>query len=206
MRVAILSESSADESALRILVDALLGVKTTTVDMNLRSRGWPAVREILPTISKSLHYWTDAEGLVVVVDSNHTYLSSNEPKNRLRDFQELAQRCRQALKPVPGRVPLKIAVGVAAPAIEAWWLCKSNQQINEAAWEKGLADKHDPYSKLELKKRLYGSDYRSLELMTQKMTEAAHDVVSNLQLLENAFPSGFGSLARELRSWRTLAI
>lgn len=204
MRVAILSESSADESALRVLVDALLGVKTDHVEMNLQSRGWPAVRNILPTISKWLQYRTDAEGLVVVVDSNHTYLSRNEPKNRLRDFQELVQHCQQALKPVSGRVPLKIAIGVAAPAIEAWMLCKSNQKISEAAWEKGLADKRDPYSKQELKRLLYGSDYSSLTLMTHKMTEAARDVVGNLELLENAFPSGFGSLARELRGWRRI--
>jgi hypothetical protein len=205
MRVAILSESSADESALRILVDEFLGVKTTHVAMNLESRGWPAVRNILPAISKWLQYRTDAEGLVVVVDSNHTYLSGDEPKNRLRDFRELVQRCQQQLKPVSGRVPLKIAVGVAAPAIEAWWLCKSNLQITEAAWEKGLAEKREPYSKLELKKQLYGSDYRSLELMTLKMTEAAQEIAKDLFALERAFPNGFGNLANELRSWRKIS-
>jgi len=146
MRIAILSESTADESALRILVDALLGVKTIPVATHLESRGWHAVRNTLPAISKTLQYRTDAEGLVVVVDSNHTYLSGDEPKNRLRDFQELVQRCQQQLKTVSGRVPLKIAVGVAAPAIEAWWLCKSNSQISEAAWEKGLTEKREPYS------------------------------------------------------------
>lgn len=101
-----------------------------------------------------------------------------------------------------GRVPLKIAVGVAAPAIEAWWLCKSNLQISEATWEKGLAEKHEPYSKLELKKQLYGSEYRSLQLMTQKMTEAAQEIAKDLSALERAFPNGFGNLAEELRSWR----
>jgi hypothetical protein len=205
MRVAILSESTADESALRIIVDALLGVNTTPVSMNLESRGWPAVRNILPAISKMLQYRTDAEALVVVVDSNHTYLSGNEPKNRLREFQELVQRCRQQLRNVPGRVPLKIAVGVAAPAIEAWWLCKSNPQISEAAWEKGLIEKREPYSKLELKRQLYGSDYRSLELMTRKMTEAAQVIAGDLPALERAFPCGFGSLAHELRSWRRIS-
>jgi hypothetical protein len=205
MRVAILSESSADESALRILVDALLGVKTTHVAMNLESRGWPAVRNILPAISKTLQYRTDAEGLVVVVDSNHTYLSGDEPKNRLRDFRELVQRCQQQLKPVSGRVPLKIAVGVAAPAIEAWCLCKSNLQISEATWEKGLAEKREPYSKQELKKQLYGSDFRSLELMTRKMTEAAQEIAKDLSALERAFPNGFGNLANELRSWRKIS-
>jgi hypothetical protein len=204
MRVAILSESSADEAALRILVDAVLGVKTTSMPLNLESRGWSSVRNILPAVSKTLQYRTDAEGLVVVVDSNHTYLSQDEPKNRLRDFQELVRRCQRELKTVPGRVPLKIAVGVAAPAIEAWWLCQSNPQISETAWEKGLTDKRDPYSKQELKRQLYGSDYCSLEMMTQKMTQAAEAVAGDWSLLEKSFPSGFGSLAQELRSWRRI--
>ncbi len=86
MRVAILSESSADEAGLRVLVDAVLGVKTEPVAMNLESRGWTSVLSTLPTISKALQYRTDAEGLVVVVDSNHTYLARDEPKNRLREF------------------------------------------------------------------------------------------------------------------------
>jgi hypothetical protein len=94
---------------------------------------------------------------------------------------------------------------VAAPAIEAWWLCKSNPHISEAAWEKGLADGRDPYSKLELKNKLYGSDFRSLELMTQKMSEAAQIAARDLPLLETAFPAGFGSLAGELRSWRRIS-
>ena len=173
MRVAILSESTADEAALRILVDAVLGVKKIPVATNLQTRGWHAVRDTLPAISKTLQYKTDADALVVVVDSNHTYLSGDEPKNRLREFQELVRRCLEQLRPVPGRIPLKIAVGVAAPAIEAWWLCKSNPQISEAAWEKGLIEKRDPYSKLELKKHLYGQEYSSLDRMTEKMTGAA---------------------------------
>ncbi len=204
MRVAILSESPADESALRIVVDAVLGVRTTHVALNLESRGWPAVRNIMPAISKWLQYRTAAEALVVVVDSNHTYLSRDEPKNRLREFQELVQRCQREMKAVPGRVPLKIAVGVAAPAIEAWWLCKSHLQISEVAWEKGLDDKLEPYSKQELKRQLYGADYRSLEFMTQKMTEAAQVVAGDLPSLERSFPSGFGSLSKELRSWRRI--
>jgi hypothetical protein len=204
MRVAILSESSADESALRIIVDSVLGVKTTPITMNLVSRGWGSVRSVLPAISKTLQYRTDAEALIVVVDSNHTYLSRDEPRNRLRDFQELIQRCQRELKTVSGRIPLKMAVGVAAPAIEAWLLCKSHPHISETAWEKGLTDKRDPYSKLELKKLLYGQEYSSLEFMTQKMTEAANLISKDLPLLEKAFPSGFGSLTQELRNWRRI--
>jgi hypothetical protein len=123
----------------------------------------------------------------------------------LREFQELVQRCRQQLRNVPGRVPLKIANGVAAPAIEEWWFCKSNPQISEAAWENGLALKREPYSRLELKKQLYDSDYHSLELMTRKMTEAAQVIAGDLPALERAFPEGFGTLAKELRSWRRIS-
>ena len=205
MRVAILSESSADEAALRILVDAVLGVATTVPSTTpLRSRGWHAVRNVLPVITKELQYRTDAEGLVVVVDSNHTYLSGDEPRNRLREFQELVQRCQRQLRPVPGRVPLKIAVGVAAPAIEAWWLCKTNAQITEAAWERGLDIKQEPFSKLDLKKWLYGQEYSSLDLMTRKMIEAARNLTSDLAILERSFPNGFGALAKELRGWRSV--
>jgi hypothetical protein len=205
MRVAILSESPADEAALRIIVDAVLGVRTTHIALNLESRGWSSVRSVLPAISKTLQYRTDAEGLVVVVDSNHTYLSRDEPKNRLREFQELVQRCQRELKRMSGRVPLKIAVGVAAPAIEGWWLFKTNPQICEAAWEKGLADGRDPYSKLELKRKLYGNlEVFPLELMMQKMTEAARAVSTDIPTLERNFPNGFGSLAKELRSWRRI--
>ncbi len=101
-----------------------------------------------------------------------------------------------------GRVPLRIALGVAAPAIEAWWLCKASPQISEAAWEKGMDEKCDPYSKLELKRQLYGSEYSSLAHMTFKMTEAARELSAHLPTLERAFPNGFGSLTNELRDWR----
>jgi len=205
MRVAILSESSADESALRIVVDAVLGIKTSPAsNLSLRSRGWQAVKTVLLANANYLHYRTDADALVVLVDSNHTYVSPDKVENRLKDFQKLVEQCQRQFRPMSGRVPLKIALGVAAPAIEAWWLCKSNPQISEAAWEKGLDDNRDPYSKLALKKKLYATDYPSLELTTQKMTEAAQVIAGDLPTLERAFPNGFGNLANELRRWRRI--
>ena len=204
MRVAILSESAADEAGLRVIVDALLGFKTIPVDTNLRSRGWNAVLNVLPATAKKLHYLSDTDALVVVVDSNHTYLSGDQPKNRLRDFQALVESCRNQLSPVRGRVPLKIAVGVAAPAIEAWWLCRTHPQISEAAWESGLEERRDPYSKLDLKKWLYGAENSALEHMKEKMVEAAQGHQNDLAVLERAFPHGFGWLAGEIRSWRRL--
>ena len=71
MKVAVLSESPPDESAITILVEAVLGASIERVaGPPLRSRGWPSVRGILPVVIRHLHYQTDAEGLVVVVDSD----------------------------------------------------------------------------------------------------------------------------------------
>lgn len=207
MRVAILSESPADEAALRILVDAALGV-TTTVPTGmppLRNRGWPGVRDVFPAVVRQLHFKTAADGIFLVVDSNHASVVENSPKNRLIELRQMVATLRKELKPVGGYPPIKIAVGVASPAIEAWLLCREHGDISEAAWEQGLAAQRDPYSKLALKKRLYGVDKPSLALATDCMVKAAHVIGRELPLLEARFPNGFGSMMRELRSWRTLA-
>ena len=205
MRVAILGESSADEAALRVLVDAALGIATMPVAMQLMTRGWPAVRNVLPVIIKTLHYRTDAEGLVVVVDSNHTSVAETGPKNRLADLRRMVDAVAQELAAVPSRLPVKTAVGVACPAIEAWFLCKKFQEVNEGNWEKGLKERRDPYSKVELKKRLYDVELPTLELERERMVEAANELCSDLSMLERQFPIGFGGLAQQLRAWRRIS-
>jgi hypothetical protein len=71
MRVAILSESEYDERAVRILIEGILGSSTETVPVKPVARdGWSSVRIILPAVIRHLHYNTDAEALVVVVDSD----------------------------------------------------------------------------------------------------------------------------------------
>lgn len=205
MRVAILSESQADEAALRILVDAALGVRTVVpTGPSLRSRGWPYVRDTFRTVALALHFRTAADGLVMVADSNHASVIEDHSKNRLRELQNLADSIRREMKPVSGHPPLQIAVGVASPAIEAWLLCKNRAEVSEATWEKGLLEKRDPYTKLALKKQLYGVERPSLNMMTQHMVEAAQIASLELPLLEARFPNGFGSMLAELRKWRTL--
>lgn len=71
MTLAVLSESQAEEAAIRILVNGILGRETRPVaGPPLRSRGWPSVLNVLPSVLKHLYYRTDAEAFVVVVDSN----------------------------------------------------------------------------------------------------------------------------------------
>ena len=205
MRVAILSESAADEAALRILVDAVLGVKTTPVqNLPLRARGYHAVRDALEAIIKFVHFRTNADGLVVVVDSNHTSLATSTGPNRLREFRELIGKVQPGLRSRSGQPALRIAVGIASPAIEAWLLCRRDGQISEAAWELGIKNRQEPYSKLVLKQRVVGSQYWSGDMRLQKMTEAVTEVAADISELEKRFPLGFGSLAQYLRSWRRI--
>lgn len=141
MRVAILSESPADEAALRHFVDSALQISTVApAALSLRSRGWPAVRDIFRTVALQLHYKAAADGLILVADSNHASVVADHSRNRLRELEELADSIRRELKPVGSNPPLRIAVGVASPAIEAWLLCKDHSDISEAAWEKGLTE------------------------------------------------------------------
>lgn len=101
MKVAVLSESSADEAAIRVLVDALLSQEAEAPSSMppIRKRGWPAVRNVLPAILKALHYQSDSDGLVVVVDSdlsqvhqaNHTAQGQRAPKCRLCELRAVAR-------------------------------------------------------------------------------------------------------------------
>jgi hypothetical protein len=63
MKVAILSESAADEAAVRVLADAVLRVRTQPAAIApLRSRGHGAVVNVLPAVIKQLYYHTDTDG------------------------------------------------------------------------------------------------------------------------------------------------
>jgi hypothetical protein len=212
MNVAILSESSADEAALRILIEGILGRNTQPIaPPRLRARGWPFVLQILPVALKYLHYHTDAEAFVLVVDSNHSIVHQNahgrpggvDPQCRLCQLQAAVARVRGELRPVSGRLPIKTAIGLAVLAIEAWYRCGLDPQVTEAAWTRGLQSKTSPYTKNKLKQDVYGTDRPPLELETSRAVRQASRLVQNLLFLEQSFPDGFGSLAREVRSWVT---
>ncbi len=205
MRLAILSESSADEAALRVLADAVLGINTIAPHVaEPRTRGWSGTLRNCESIAKALHYNTDADAFIIVGDSNHQTVVHGSPQNRLHQLNSIALNLRRQLGPRSGRPPLRIAVGIASPAIEAWLLCSESNDISEAKWEKGLETKRDPYSKLELKQRLSGSDKLTLTTQTQRMVAAALELRTKIPLLEERFPYGFGVLAEELRRWRSL--
>jgi hypothetical protein len=214
MKVAYFAESPADQAALTILTEAILGKKTDPVlQADLRQRGWPTVRTVLPAVLRQLHYHTDAEGLVVIVDSNgapphlpaHEPPSEPEPKCRLCQLRKVADDVLGKVRARSEQPALKIAIGLAVPAIEAWLLCGVDSHITEAAWINGLKEKPGamPYSKGGLKRQLYGTSHPSLAVETEAMKAAAMRLSKDFSTIERLFPHGFGALSKNLRSWHS---
>lgn len=210
MNIAIFGESSADEAAMRILAEAALGFSINLVYPPIRSRGWPSVRTQLPTIIKYLHFRTNADGLIVLADSNSTPVSQPDqegkrvphPESRLVALISEASKTLQAVGSRPSGARLQIAVGLAVPAIEAWYRCSRDPHVNEAAWALGLQNGSCPYTKHGLKQDVYGTTFPQIAHETECAEAQARRLAENLESLERQFPIGFGLFVAELRNWR----
>ncbi len=212
MKVAVLSESAADEAALRTLLAGLIGQPIEApADLPIRSRGWPAVSAILPTVLKHLHFHTDVEAFVVVVDSDRSPVhdpSHQEPgrcEGNCR-FCQISDILSATLGYLPQRAylpKLRTAVGLAVPQIEAWYLAGKDPGVSEATWINRWKSGRAPYHSNDLKRKVYGTDRPSLRWETQRAVEAARRIVKTGQLaaLGRLFPAGFGLLAEAVRGW-----
>jgi len=208
MKVALLSESPADEAALRVLVESVLGARPHFVTPGLRARGWPNVAQVLPAVIRHLHFQTDTDALAVVVDSDDSVVHSEEherpgyfhPQCRMCELRAVFRRTVKRLPPAHGRPRVLRGVGVAVPAVEAWYLCGRDATVSEAAWVAGRESGRPPYSRAELKWRVYGTDRPSLP---HEIRCALHEVERHrrdARRLESDFP-GFAMLARGVRTW-----
>ena len=211
MNIALLSESPADEAALRVLVGYVLGDRFNRVAPTLRARGWPSVELVLPAILRHLHFNTNADGLVVVVDSDDSPVHTTEheapgyhhPYCRICRLRSVFRRVTKNLPPAQGRARVLRAVGLCVPALEAWLLCGRDTSITEAAWTDGQAAGRPPYTRRELKWRVYGIERPSLPHQIRRAVQEVSRHQGDVRRMENDFPQGFGSLARDLRTWRT---
>lgn len=205
MKIAVVSESSADEAAVKILVDAIVGSESEIVALRTRPNGWPQVLNLLPNIISSLHYATNVDALVVVVDSDespvhqdsHQPLGAENSQCRLCLLRTAVESGLARVRPLPNRPNMKTALGLAVPAIEAWYRCGVNSHVNEVAWNRKLLGQDVSYDKRSLKMEAYGS----YQPNRSAAIEAAQRLASNLELLERLFPNGFGTLLRDVRSW-----
>jgi hypothetical protein len=209
MKVAILSESEADKAAVHIFVNALLGENTELFPRPFRVHGWTTVFGLLPIVVKELHYNTDVDALAIVLDSDKStpHLSGHDTAQspiedcRLCKLREVVRSTRNALKDT-GRPPLKIAIGLAVPCIEAWLRCGHDAGVTEAAWLVAVAELRFPYDSLRLKREVYGTERPSRELESRRMQEEARRLAVDIERLVTWFPNGFGPFATAVRGWR----
>ncbi len=210
MKVAVVSESRADEAALKILVDAIVGQETELVSApRLRPSGWPNVLTLLPSIVKALHYNPDADSLAVVVDSDdslvhdasHEVTAENHAECRLCALRTCVGVGLRRVSAVANRVPLRTAIGVAVPAIEAWYRCGIDSHVMEATWTRKLLGENITYDRRSLKVDVYGSHQPALATKTDAAVQAATRLANNFEILEQLFPVGFGCFVYDVRTW-----
>lgn len=214
MKIAVLSESPADEAAVSILIEGLLGSAVQRVFFpEPPTRGCSGVFKAVEPTLRHLHYRTDVEAIVVTLDSDESPLHRREhgesgscdTKCRLCRLRKKIKNIQASLRPRQGRGPIRIGMGIAVPAIEAWCLFDTDSRISEPAWIQALQSRRFPFTKKSLKQTLYGSIDPPLALETKLLVEQAQRLVKEKQLplLESLFPVGFGALADEVRSWRS---
>ncbi len=207
MKISLLSESPADEIALRVLVGGVLGGAPVFVQPGLRARGWPNVAQLLPAVIRHLHFNTGAHVLVVVVDADDSAIHTAEhdrpdyfhPRCRMCQLRAIFRQTEKNLPAAHGRSHLLRGVGIAVPAIEAWYLCGADASVTEFAWLDGQSLGVVPYTRADLKMRTYGTDRPNLpheiKCALQAVARHRHDT----RRLENDFPN-FAALARDLRT------
>jgi len=209
MKLALLSESPADEAALHVVVEGVLGRAVTLVQPPLRARGWPSVAQVLPVVLRYLHFQTDAQGILVVVDSDDSVVHDEQherpgfhhPGCRLCQLRAILRQTLKHLPAMNGRARLHTAAGLAVPAIEAWYLSGRDETVQENAWALGLAGGRLPYTRRDLKQRVYGTIHPSLPFEIRRAVEEVNRHRGDFRRLEFDFPGGFGALVRDLRGW-----
>lgn len=221
MKLAVLSESSADEAAIRILVNGILGTETETIALEVfrPRRGFDTVLRNIPQILSHLYYQTETDALAVVLDSDrppihqaaHAEPGKVDADCRYCTLQKKITETEGKLGIGPGqpgkrpdRKPVKIAIGLAVPQIEAWLLCGKDRQVSEATWLVGLKSGNYPYTSAELKRKVYGKDRYTLEEEAVCMVREAQRLVTDklADLEEKWFPCGFGTFAQTIRAWQ----
>ena len=139
MRIGILSESEVDEAAYKILVQSILDKPVEIIKSYRKRSGWSTAKNQVIPIIRELHR-TGADGFVFVADSDstvphtkaHEDQADGDPDCRLCQIKKLVESILGTLPPRSRQPHLKVAIGMATPAIEAWLLSGIDAHCTEA--------------------------------------------------------------------------
>ncbi|MCH7988006.1 MAG: hypothetical protein IID46_02520 [Planctomycetes bacterium] len=210
MKIAILSESPADEAAVKIFVEKILGQTIEVITRRVRSSGVDAVLNSVPPVLKALHYHRTADALVVALDSDRSpvHLSDHIPNDHAKlgccscNLHLIIEETLRHLRPIPNQPKIQTAVAVAVPAIEAWYQFGRDSNCTEAGWiHRRTAGVDAPAEIRKLKRAVYGTDRPGQALSKGKAIEHAERLAADLTPLEEYFPNSFGVFAQQVREW-----
>lgn len=214
MKIAILSESPADQAAIAILVEAILGQTIEVVTTRTRSSGLQSTIHNVPPTLKALHYHRIADALIVSIDSDNSLIHhpdhDDDPALHARSgcrfcsLQITVDKTLHSVRPISSQSEIQTATVIAVPAIEAWYQFPMNADCSESRWiQKQESGATAPTEIKQLKQAVYGTDRPSQHVSKAKATEHAKRLVSELKSLERFFPNSFGVFAQQVRDWRS---
>lgn len=219
MKFAVLTESAVDDGSVRILVDAMFAgpIVWHQSPPSYKSREWPGVLSVLPVAIRALHYNSDVEGLLIVVDGNGTPVHvpetrcDRDPKHGCRwcQVRECIDQACAKLKPRSHARPLRIAHALTYPSIEAWFRLGRDPGRGESSWvlyRRSLTHAQITDHKRKLKRAIYNVVDPAFELSKRRQIEEAKNLAANLAEFEKLFPIGFGLFASEIRGWASPTI
>lgn len=211
MKVAFLSESPADEAALRIFVEAILGEPIEPVSRAERTGGLEFVIRTLPPVLREIHYHRTADALVVGIDSDNSpvHQSGHAPnewkasKCRWCQLRSTLDDITRTLRAIPSYPPILTAVAVPTPAIEAWYLFSEDSNCTEANWVRCRNERTPSKTEIDrLKRLIYDTTRPDLARETERATKRATALATKIEQIEGFFPNSFGVFAAEIRRWR----
>ncbi|MCH8260560.1 MAG: hypothetical protein IIC46_10185 [Planctomycetes bacterium] len=209
MKIGILSESEVDEAAYKILVESILGHPVDLFKDYQKRGGWSQAKKLIRPIILDLHY-SGADGFVFVGDSDSTpphiashYQLDEVPEDcRLCEIRRLARSLIETLPARSGQPQLKVAVGMATPAIEAWLLSGIDAHCTETRFRDDHSNgRLTRQTRLDLKIKKYGSLHASSDIKMRHTLENANRIAEDLDGLQQRFQFGFGHLRNDLAQW-----
>jgi hypothetical protein len=211
MRVAVLAESDADARALYTLASAVLAVPMErTLPEWDPPEGWPNLLGVIPVALRACYLNNLADGVICAADSDDDPIHVNEDEHvggtsdrcRFCRIEKLISLTIGSAALRAGRKPLRTAIAIASPAIEAWYLFGREPHAKEDTWIESLK-RNEPSRpfRLRLKKKVYDTERVGRNKKFRRAIEEAERLKADVRGLEAAFPNGFGAFARQLRTW-----